>query len=249
MKNKSSGFKIDLKELRRILWEWVQEQRESGIFDGPAFKLCSVNFTFTGHRTDRRTTFASTGSAQPTSAKSISTCTNCIVTCVWADEKNRIPPILFLYSPEFRFDRSNTDNKKARVDRLLECLVHYEIEIGRVVYIGKDKNETRRMVSESPDLIRRFFKHYGVRENCVVSSDNGNLFFDKGKDVLLELGFVKHVCCPPPVHQYLFPDDNYLHGTSKASWRESGINYSDDVSSCLMLLQHLDCDILVHSKN
>ena len=42
--------------------------------------------------------------------------------------------------------------------------------------------------------------------------------------------------------------DNPLHGTSKQSWRHCEIKFSDDVESCLALLNFLDRDIVEHSK-
>lgn len=56
---------------------------------------------------------------------------------------NRTPPMLFTYNSEFRMDKANTEKRKEKLDRLLDLLVHYEIDADRVVYIGNDKNETR----------------------------------------------------------------------------------------------------------
>ena len=73
-------------------------------------------------------------------------------------------------------------------------------------------------------------------------------FFEGKNDVLLDLGFKHHDFYPSSVYQYLSPNDNRLHGTSKASWRNSGVDYSDDVSTSLMLLQHLDYDICQYGR-
>jgi hypothetical protein len=54
--------------------------------------------------------------------------------------------------------------------------------------------------------------------------------------VLESLGFAKHVPYPAPVHQHLSPNDNRLHGTAKARWRNSGVDFQDDVESSLLLL-------------
>jgi hypothetical protein len=56
------------------------------------------------------------------------------------------------------------------------------------------------------------------------------------------------LCYPANVHQWLSVNDNPLHGLSKGSWRTSGVDYSDDVDSCLMLLSLLDRDIINNSK-
>ncbi len=43
-------------------------------------------------------------------------------------------------------------------------------------------------------------------------------------------------------------NDNPLHGTSKGSWRTTGVDHSDDVDSCLTLLKYFDRDIIEYSK-
>ncbi len=53
---------------------------------------------------------------------------------------------------------------------------------------------------------------------------------------------------PANVHQWLSMNDNPLHGLSKGSWRTSGVDYSDDVESCLMLLYFLYRDIINYSN-
>jgi hypothetical protein len=80
----------------------------------------------------------------------------------------------------------------------------------------------------------------------VVFSDNGKSFFPGGASALEPLGFTKHVAYPAPVHPYLSPNDNRLHGTAKRSWRESGVDFKDDVQSSLLLLNHLDVDTSKH---
>ena len=51
---------------------------------------------------------------------------------------------------------------------------------------------------------------------------------------------------PAPVHQHLSPNDNRLHGTAKARWRNSGVDFEDDVESSLLLLSHLDVELVAH---
>jgi len=93
------------------------------------------------------------------------------------------------------------------------------------------------------------FSHYRIPTDAVALSDNGNSFFEKSESVLEALGVKNHLCYPANVHQYLSVNDNALHGTSKASWRTSGVDHSDDVDGCLMLLNYLDRDIIKHSKH
>ena len=120
--------------------------------------------------------------------------------------------------------------------------MRYSIDAKRVIYIGNEKNETRTYASESADILRRFFEIYRVRSKGVVFSDNGAAFFPGGVSVLETLGFERHVSYPAPVHQHLSPNDNRLHGTAKARWRSSGVDFKDDVESSLMLMHYLDTD-------
>ena len=66
---------------------------------------------------------------------------------------------------------------------------------------------------------------------------------------MTEIGFENHETYPANVHQYLSINDNRLHGTSKQKWRNSGLDFSDNVESCLTLLKYLDEDIIKNSKH
>jgi transposase len=248
MQSKAKGFMVDIQSQRRQLWDWVHTQRKEGIFDVHRSLLASIDFTFTGHRTERSSSFASQGGSQPMLGASISPYTNCIVTVVWADGMNRTPPMLFTYNPDFRQDRNTTARRATLVQHFDDCLKEIGIDVKRIVYVGKEKGESRTYVTESPALLQIFFKHYKVPKRAVILSDLGSSFVDQGKSVLLDLGFQKHVCYPAAVHQYLSPNDNRLHGTAKKVWRESNINYKDDVRSSIFLLHCLDNDIQIQSK-
>ena len=247
MQNKAKGFIVDVQSQRRQLWDWVQDKRKEGTFDVNRSFLASIDFTFTGHRTERSSGFASQGGSQPMLSASVSPYTNCIVTVVWADGINRMPPMLFTYNPEFRRDRNTTARRATLVQHFDDCLKEMGIDVNRIVYVGKEKGESRTYVTESSALLKIFFKHYKVPKQAVILSDLGNSFVDQGKSVLLDFGFQKHVCYPAAVHQYLSPNDNRLHGTAKKVWRESNIDYKDDVRSSIFLLHCLDNDIQTHS--
>lgn len=247
LQKKSASFVVDTERLKTDLWKWVS-LIQIDIKNIPLSKLCSIDFTFTGHRTERRSGFGVKGGAQTMEALSISKFTNCIVTCVWADGKNRTPPVLFTYNQNFRWDRPSTARRDAQVEHLRERLKHHGIAKHRVIYIGKDKGEKETYAKESPALLRRFFELYKVPAEAVAFSDNGNSFFEKSSSVLKALGFKDHRFYPANVHQYISMNDNALHGTSKGSWRTSGVDFSDDVDSCLTLLSHLDRDIIKYSK-
>ena len=73
------GFSIDVDALVEMMCEWVEERRSDGDLDK---LVASVDFTYTGHRTDRVSSYARVGGAQPKSNMPIAQYTNCIVTCV-----------------------------------------------------------------------------------------------------------------------------------------------------------------------
>jgi transposase len=240
---KTSGFTIDVDALAKMMFAWKSELQRAGDLKG---LMASVDFTFTGHRTDRRVSYAPAGGAQPKSSTAITQFTNCIVTTVWSDGVNRTPPVLFTFNGKFRLDRVGRKGWVQEREKLVDTLVRLGIDARRILYIGDDKNETRIYASESAELLHRFFALYDIPPNVVVFSDNGKSFFPGGKSALEALGFAKHVSYPAPVHQHLSPNDNRLHGTAKASWRNSGVNFKDDVESSLLLLKHLDVDLAAH---
>jgi transposase len=240
---KTSGFTVDVDALAKMMFEWKRQRQRAGDLNG---LVASVDFTFTGHRTDRRVTYAPTGGAQPQSGAAIAQFTNAIVTVVWSDGENRTPPVLFTFNGKFRLDRAGRDASAQEREKLVDALARFGIDARRVIYLGTGKKETRIYASESGDLLRRFFALYQIPLNVVVFSDNGRAFFPGGVSVLESLRFAKHVAYPAPVHQYLSPNDSRLHGTAKASWRNSGVDFSDNVESSLLLLNHLDVDVAAH---
>ena len=240
---KTSGFTVDVDVLAKRMFEWKSERQRAGDLKG---LLASVDFTFTGHRTDRRVTYAPAGGAQPKLSTAITQFTNCIVTVVWSDGVNRTPPVLFTFNGKFRLARVGRKAWVQERDKLVNALARFGIHEKRVIYMGAAKNETRLYASESAGLLSRFFALYPIPRHVVVFSDKGKSFFPGGVSVLEPLGFAKHVPYPAPVHQHLSPNDNRLHGTAKARWRNSGVDFKDDVESSLLLLSHLDVDLAAH---
>jgi len=240
---KTSSFTVDVDALAKMMFEWKSERQREGDLKG---LVASVDFTFTGHRADRRVSYAPAGGAPPKSSAPITRFTNGIVTVVWSDGVNRTPPVLFTFNGKFRVDRIGRKAWDQEREELVDALTRFGIDARRVIYIGAEKNESRIYASENAELLRRFFALYRIPPNVVAFSDNGRSFFPGGVSALESLGFAKHVPYPAPVHQYLSPNDNRLHGTAKASWRNSGVDFRDDVESSLLLLNHLDVDLVAH---
>ena len=145
--------------------------------------LCSVDFTFTSHRTERRISYALKGGPQPECDTSIPRFTNCIVTCIWADGELRTPSVLFTYNPQFRFDRPGTSRRDDQLEHLENCLQLFNIDPKRVIYVGEKKGEKRCYVSENAQLLRQFFELYSIQSNWTALTDNGNAFYEEGTSV------------------------------------------------------------------
>ena len=240
---KTGGFTVDVDALAKMMLEWKSERQRAGDLKG---LLASVDFTFTGHRTDRRVTYAPAGGAQPRSSTAITRFTNCIVTVVWSDGVNRTPSVLFTFDGKFRLARVGRKGWVQERDKLVNALARFGIDAKRIIYIGAEQNETRLYASESAELLRRCFALYPIPPQVVVFSDHGKSFFPGGASALESLGFAKHVSYPAPVHQHRSPNDNRLHGTAKARWRNRGVDFKDDVESSLLLLSDLDADLAAH---
>jgi hypothetical protein len=148
--------------------------------------------------------------------------------------------MLFTYDPRFRRNRHPTAKRTLDVAYLEACLTRYKLDPTRIVYVGKEKGETRKFVTESADLVRRFFATYDAGKDCTVLSDQGRAFKDNGVDLFAALGFRRHRCYPAAVHQYLSPNDNRLHGAAKKAWTEARVDFADDVLACCCLLNRLD---------
>lgn len=242
---KNSGFTLDVDALSKMMFDWKYERQLAGDLKG---LLASIDFTFTGHRTDRRLSYAPAGGSQPKSNGRSSKFTNCIITVVWSDGVNRTPPVLFTFNGKFRLDRVGRKTWVLEKEKLQGALLRYGIDEKRVIYIGSENNETRVYATESAQLLHRFFEIYRIRSKGVIFSDNGKALFPGGESALEALGFKKHVSYPAPVHQHLSPNDNRLHGAAKTRWRNSGVDFKDDVESSLTLLNYLDSDIKKHAK-
>ena len=240
--NRAAGFRLDPEQQRRLLWDWVRGMD----FTSERQRMCSIDFTYTSQRNLLQRTFSLSGTSQPKVDRAISRHTNCIVTCIWADGTNRTPSVLFTYNSAFRTDRNPTARRAEIYKHLEREASRLQIDFNRIVYVGDKTGETRTFVQESDDLLKSFFTYYQVPEGAVVLSDSGNAF---GSGVLEALGFSRHAQYPPAVHQYLSPNDNNLHGAAKQLWRQSGVDFRDDVSSSLLLLKFLDEQTVSHSRS
>ena len=248
MQNKKDGFNVTNSSLAAVFLAWIEEFRPM-IFRGVDHKnICSIDFTFTSHRTAASKTFAQKGVSQPKEGRAYTVYTNCLITCLWADGINHTPSIAFTLDPAFRIDRSMTPPRRKQAEYLKSRLSYYNLSQDRVVYVGKFKGEVGNYCGESANLVRRFVSYYQARgefdPDCTILSDYGLSFKvgEKGNkiDVFTQLGFARRFFYPACMHQYLSPNDNRVHGAAKVRWRSKVRDHKNDVDSTLNLLYQLD---------
>ena len=216
--------------------------------------MCAIDCTLTGHRTDSTRTYFPKGSGQPRLAAPISVFTNLIINCLWADGEQWTLCMLFTFNRKFQLIREGKQRRKKwklEVEHPQDQLRQSIIDPERVVYIGNGNEDSRTYVSEVdnlPSCLEGYFAHWkNIRKylkDCVIFSDNGHGFFKgKGADrrsILKEIGFGRHICFGADVHEVLSPCDNRLHGR-KSIWKaELRGDFSDDVASCLRLVDIFD---------
>ena len=154
--------------------------------------------------------------------------TNCIVTCVWADGKPWTKAMLFTYNKDFKSDRAK------------QLFRELNIDAGRVVVLDQVGGARKVYATECPDFVSTFFDLHTVNKGDHIMSDGGGSFKVGDISIFEDLGYDRHAVYPAPVHQFLSPNDNRLHGVAKQRWRAAKIDFSDDVVSSLQLLLELD---------
>jgi len=148
--------------------------------------------------------------------------------------------VLFIYNQEFRFYGKETPRRNIQLAQLNTALDTFGVDPRRIVYVEEQKGEGRCYDAESPNPVRLFFWPQEVSLIWTVLSDNGNSFKEDGKDIFLQLGFGIHEPYQPAAHQYLYSNDNKLHGAAKQKWRQMRLEFTDDVTSSIALLRCMD---------
>jgi transposase len=244
LKQRADGYITDRESLIEMYMKWLLQHR----LTVKACMVCSVDFTYTSHRTRRVYGYAPKGDNNPEGKKGISRFTNCILTCVWADGVLRTPCMLFTYNSQFHRDRRYTPHREATTVTLDKTLATYGIEPERVVYVGSAKGQKKTYCAESPALVRRFFEYYGfLGKDITIFSDDGKCFVENGTDVFEQMGFSNHIKYIPALHHYTSPNDNNVHGAAKKIWREQLVDHSEDIKSSIALMSYIDQQS-AHSK-
>jgi transposase len=138
-KQTASGVQLDQAALSDILVDWNKTVHKDGLFDS---LYCSIDFTYTSHRASTERMFSPRGGAQPKLKKAKSAYTNLIITCVWSDGRPRTPAVMFTYNRIFDFTHLVTKTMREKAERIQFLLRKYKIKPNRIVYVGKQVNET-----------------------------------------------------------------------------------------------------------
>ena len=113
--------------------------------------MCSLDFTYSSHRTSKPTTLARRGrKASMYSPKT--RYTNCIITGVLSDGR-QLSSILYKYNPHFRTDRMPKKRRMALRDELSNIEKKYSVKDERIVYDGKLAKESGTFVREYDGMV------------------------------------------------------------------------------------------------
>lgn len=207
--------------------------------------VASVDFTYTGHRTERVYGYAPRGTKAPKVDRKITQFTNCIVTIVWHDSVNRTPAMLFSTNRDFMIGGGKRKDRAGRMTKFEETCRKYGISQKRCVYKGNKLGKKKTFQRETDEILKDMLDFYAdvIPADTIFLSDNGNAFQSKENGEPIDLLTYKdyvHEFYPADVHQWLSPNDNKLHGAAKARWRASGVDLKNDVEACVVLLKYLD---------
>ena len=231
MQTKTGGYKIDVDGSIDMAFGWLKMHHR----ELRGSKVYSIDYIFSGHRTDSHNSFVVRGGAASNYSGQLSSYTACGVTMVCSDG-SYVPTVLYTANPVFNRERNPTQRRQEILARIDALFVTNKIDPSRIIYVGsEDGKKKKSVVPASADLVERFLDQYEIDFDSIILSDGGHEFKKLGG-----LGFRRHICYPAAVHQWLSPNDNRLHGAAKKIWRESGIDYSDDALALIKLLRSLD---------
>jgi hypothetical protein len=168
--------------------------------------------------------------------------TNCIATLYYADGVMRHRPVLFTYSTWFNPNPAKTAKAQKKFRETEALMQKYGITWDDIVYFeGKPVNGSKKLtyMKETPELVELFFEKRWVDSDVVLFSDDGKAFKEDGVPILRSY-FDETGVYPPPIHQFVSPNDNNLHGAAKRQWRAAmdrrEIDPKNDVEQSLYLL-------------
>ena len=173
--------------------------------------------------------------------------TNCIITLIWSDGMPRSLPILFTNDPKFRNSKITTTRRKEIRSRTDVLMDKYQIQSWQVFWFGGKSH----FIRESRHLLELYGSMVQVPENSVIFHDQGNAFIDDIESIIPLIFGCRSATYSPIIHQYLSPNDNHYHGSTKAKWRSMAaeMNWDKDHStesrlSLLSVLTHFNVGVI-----
>ena len=231
MQTKSGGYLIDADSCIDMAYSWLAKHHN----DLDPSRTWSIDCVFTGHRTDTHKSFVVSGGPPANYSGAISSFTALGITCVCGDGRY-YPMVLYTRNPAFNRNVNPTARRTAIWDRIDKIFQKYAVDPSRIVFVAQeDAGKSKSIVPATAARVEDFFNYYEIEEDAIILSDNGDEF--RG---LEQLGFARHIPYPGPVHQYLSPNDNRLHGAAKQRWRASGVDFKDDPEALISFLSFMD---------
>jgi hypothetical protein len=115
------------------------------------------------------------------------------------------PAVLFTYNAEFDSNRPSTrrrDEQKNNILKILESMREYGVKESQIFVVPKEEHTYPTYVSESNEIIRKFFSFYRIPPKSHIFSDDGKCFKEGQVDVLFgyHIGFEYHTTFLPEIH-------------------------------------------------
>ncbi len=233
MKRKSGGYKLSRTEMTDMAFEWLKKEWRM-LKRG---EIWCIDCTFLGHRLDTFYSYAPAGSPQPLLNENVSRFTNLAIGAI-SSLGRCYGPAVMTYNQKARRDRNPTAKRVAELAELDGLFLEYGVDPDWLVYIGKDKHETRVYVAANASIVRHFMDMLAVEPDHVWLSDGGKEFFTKSGSNLEGYGVI-HRGFESAVHQYLSTCDNNWFGAAKRKWRSRGLDYNDDIRAAVAFLADL----------
>lgn len=247
---RSRNIKLTADELIKMYWEWIVSQRIENTFSRPKSEIFSFDVTTT-KPPEAESTLAEKGSGKQRSGTKVTVNTDAIVTMVCAAGGNPCPCVVFTSNVRLSVVQKNTARGNAIRDHLIDRMTHYGIDPSRIVY-----EAGKAYTAESSEcytlVIDKYLASGGIPPQALICHDGGNAFKPAGVSIFddytvdgVENVKLDHAVYPSPVHQYLSPNDNKIHGI-KSKWY---LEYEelDDVCRVLRLMQLLDQEMVANA--
>ena len=122
----------------------------------------SIDVTYTKKPVKKVTTYSPKGKGKQKSVKVAKLYTDAIVTMVSADGLDHTPCVLYTFNPKMNPVQKNTPRGRAVRQVMLDALIKYGIDEGRVVYTRSAEN-LQLLDEKTAKNPNRYFQNYLLR--------------------------------------------------------------------------------------